>query len=158
VDKRSIIWVASAVVVGALLYAVMTPAGPIDKKIGGAELVQLQGAGASVIDVRTPSEFAQAHLPNAVNVPLETLQQAAATWGKDRPIVVYCATGARSANAAAYLAAHGFTKVYDLSGGIASWTGAVVSGNAQGPGALPTGGGVVATNGKPVFIDFASST
>ena len=154
--KRVLIWLAVAAVFGALLLAVTTPAAAVLKKVDSSELTQLQGSGALVVDVRSVSEYASGHIPGASNVPLEQLQQAAATWSKDRAVVVYCATGARSANAAAYLAGQGFRKVYDLTNGMVAWTGSVQGGG--GAGGVPSGPGTVKTSGKPVFIDFASST
>ena len=69
---------------------------------------------------------------------------------------MYCATGARSADAAAYLASAGFRRVYNLTGGLAEWTGELVNGAAAVT--APNGPGAVKTNGKPLFIEFATST
>ncbi|HEY5506488.1 MAG TPA: rhodanese-like domain-containing protein [Coriobacteriia bacterium] len=157
-DKRVLIWLIAVIAVVALLLAVTTPAATIHKKVDSAELIRLQGSGVMVVDVRTPSEFASSHIPGALNVPLDQLQQVAVTWSTDRAVAVYCATGARSANAAAYLAGQGFTKVYDLASGIASWTGSVEGGSGQGSGSPAAAAGSVKTDGRPVFIDFASST
>lgn len=155
-SKKSILWI---VVIGVFVVAavlLMTPAQAVNKNIGNDELVQLQSQGVSVFDVRTPSEFAAAHLPGAVNVPMDQLATAAQSWNKSAPVVVYCATGARSANAAQYLVAQGFRKVYNLSEGIVAWNGQTETGAGTGTAAaLPTS---VKTNGKPLFIDFASST
>lgn len=155
-NKKTALWVVIGLMAVAAVLALTIPAPAINKNIDSAQLQQLQSSGASVVDVRTASEYAAGHIPSATNVPLDQLQTTAGTWNKDQPIVVYCATGARSANAAAYLVAQGFRKVYNLEKGIASWTGQVVGG--QGPGAIPSGPGAVQTAGKPVFIDFASST
>lgn len=140
----------------ATVLVLTMPAPAVNKNIANDELTQLQAGGALVVDVRTPSEFASGHIPSAVNVPLDQLQTAAASWGKDQPIVVYCATGARSANAAAYLAGQGFRKVYNLEKGIVTWNGQVVGG--QSASSVPSGPGAVKTSGKPLFIDFSSST
>ncbi len=156
--KRVLIWLTAAVIVAALLLALTTPAAAIHRQVGSAELVQLQGSGVRVVDVRTPSEYASGHIPGALNVPLDQVQQVASTWSKDGAVAVYCATGARSASAAAYLAGQGFTKVYDLANGMASWTGSVEGGSGQSAGSAPAGAGAVKTDGRPVFIDFASST
>ncbi len=155
-SKRTIIWILAIVAAGAAVLGLITPASAVRKNIGNEELVQLQNAGALVVDVRTTAEYSTGHIPNSVNVPLDQLQQAAAGWNKSEPIVVYCATGARSANAAAYLSAQGFRKVYNLEKGIAAWTGQTVGGGQTA--SLPSGPGAVKTDGKPVFIDFASST
>lgn len=71
--------------------------------------------GAKLIDVRTAMEFSSGHLPNAVNLPLGSLNPTAKELGAmDRPVVVYCASGARSAHAAKLLRNAGFKTVLDL--------------------------------------------
>jgi rhodanese-related sulfurtransferase len=137
-------------------YALATPTPSVNKKITGSELTQLQSAGAWLVDVRTNSEYITGHIPNSLSVPLDQLAQTASGWSKTQPIIVYCATGARSAQAASYLAGQGFKKVYDLNNGIAAWTGPVAGGRPTA--SAPVGSGTVVTGGKPVFIDFASST
>lgn len=151
--QRNALWlvaIAAGVVAAVLLFS---PAAAVNKNIGNEELVQLQAQGASIVDVRAPSEFEAAHLAGSVNVPMDQLGTVSQGWDKNLPIVVYCATGARSANAAQYLAAQGFRKVYNLTQGIVAWNGATEIGSSTA--ALPTS---VKTNGKPLFIDFASST
>ena len=76
----------------------------------------------ALIDVREPSEFEAGHIPAAVNVPLGQVVAGIEELGiaKDAPLIVYCRSGARSANAARLLNAAGFTHVLDL-GGIINW-------------------------------------
>lgn len=155
-NKKVVVWIVGIAVIVGVMYSLSTPAPAVMKLINGQELVQLETTGAWVIDVRSNSEYISGHLPNSLNVPLDQLAQASSTWAKTQPVIVYCATGARSAEAASYLASQGFRKVYDLDKGIAAWTDQVVGGQAATP--LPTGAGVVKTSGKPIFIDFASST
>jgi rhodanese-related sulfurtransferase len=155
-NRKIVMWVVAAAVLGGVAFALFTPTPSVNKKVTGPELAQLQKAGAWVVDVRTNSEFIAGHIPNSLNIPLDQLPQTVSGWSKTQPVVVYCATGARSAQAASYLVAQGFKKVYDLANGAASWTGPVEGGQAKT--SIPTGQGVVKTAGKPVFIDFASST
>ena len=152
--RRNAAWIAVAVFAVGVIIALATPAQAVRKDIGNAELRQAQGAGAVLVDVRTPAEYAAAHLTGAANVPLDQLAQASQTWDKNRAVIVYCATGARSALAATSLVALGFRKVYNLTKGIVSWDGPVVQG--AGAGSVPPTR--VKTNGRPLFIDFASST
>ncbi len=88
--------------------------------IDGATARSLVAQGALLVDVRTPGEYAGGHVPGAQNVPVETLPAGAVTLPKDKVIVVYCRSGARSARAAGLLRAEGFATVHDL-GSIASW-------------------------------------
>ena len=156
-NKKIILWfVVAALVIAGGVALTTTPAAAVNKNIGNDELSQLQSAGAAVIDVRTLAEYQSGHVPGALNVPLDTLQEVSAAWNKDQPVVVYCATGARSAEAASLLAQAGFRKIYNLEKGIAGWTGQTEGG--AGSGTLPEGAGVVKTSGKPVFIDFSGST
>jgi rhodanese-related sulfurtransferase len=82
--------------------------------------------GTTVLDVRTPAEFASGHLAGAVNLDVQAATFADAVAGLDPAgtYAVYCHSGNRSAVAAAYLADHGFDAVYQLEGGITAWQAA----------------------------------
>jgi len=87
----------------------------------GFEARRLVDAGARLVDVRSPQEFATGHLPGAVNIPVQDLERRIGELtGKDRPIVLYCRSGARSSSAARLLASAGYTQVHDL-GAMSSW-------------------------------------
>lgn len=77
--------------------------------------------GAKIIDVRSAGEYAGGHYNNAVNIPVDQLQNRIKEVGSDKskPIVVYCFSGGRSANAKAILESNGFTDVTN-GGGIGS--------------------------------------
>ncbi|MEU3557039.1 rhodanese-like domain-containing protein [Streptomyces fragilis] len=80
----------------------------------------------TIIDVRTPGEYAGGHLPGAHNVPLDRVREAADTLraAADRgPLLVVCASGARSANGCAQLASLGI-RAATLEGGTAAWQAA----------------------------------
>ena len=74
-----------------------------------------------MVDVRTPGEFMSGAFPNAVNIPLDNIMAGRADLGDklDREIIVYCATGARSAYAQQVLKQRGFANVKN-GGGIAA--------------------------------------
>ena len=77
--------------------------------------------GARLLDVRTPGEFASGHLDGALNIPVSELGQSLQKVGpKQTPVVVYCASGSRSATAARVLRAHGWQTVRNL-GAMARW-------------------------------------
>lgn len=76
---------------------------------------------ATLLDVRTPGEYAQGHVEGAINVPLQTLPAGAASVDREHPVVVYCQSGGRSAQARSILGAEGYT-VYDL-GPMSAWGG-----------------------------------
>ncbi len=73
-----------------------------------------------LLDVRRPDEFAGGHIAGAANISVETLANNLSRIPKDMPIVVYCRSGNRSAQAANILAEAGYTEIYDL-GGIIEW-------------------------------------
>ena len=83
-----------------------------------------------VLDVRTPAEYAERHIPGAINVPNETIGNTAPEQLPDRKqlILVYCRSGKRSKQAADKLAALGYTNIVEF-GGINSWPGETVAGN-----------------------------
>jgi hydroxyacylglutathione hydrolase len=74
-----------------------------------------------LIDVRAPGEWEQERIDSAVNVPLSRFPERLETLPRDREIVVYCASGYRSAIAAGLLRRDGFPHVADLVGGMAAW-------------------------------------
>ena len=80
-----------------------------------------------VVDVRTLEEYTEGHIPNAISVPLETIENEAETKlkNKDDLILVYCRSGRRSREAALRLIEKGYTNVIDF-GGIQDWNGEVV--------------------------------
>jgi phage shock protein E len=76
-----------------------------------------------LIDVRTPEEFTEAHIAGAVNIDISSdeFKPAINALDKDKPYYVYCHAGARSVTAACYMEEIGFTRIYNLQDGIASW-------------------------------------
>lgn len=77
---------------------------------------QLIEQGAMIVDVRTPQEFADGHLDNAVNYPLSELDTYLANVDKDVHIVLYCRSGNRSGQAYQYLQSQGFTNIHNAGG------------------------------------------
>jgi phage shock protein E len=89
--------------------------------VSGAEARKLVGNGALLLDVRTQEEFALRHIEGALNIPVQQLDRRIGELGtKDRPVVVYCRSGRRSAHAARMLQEAGYTSVHDL-GGMNRW-------------------------------------
>lgn len=82
-----------------------------------------------ILDVRRPDEFAEKHIPGAVNIPNETIGTAEipALPNKDQLILVYCRSGNRSKQASEKLVALGYTNVVEF-GGIIDWTGETATG------------------------------
>ncbi len=78
-----------------------------------------------VVDVRSTAEFATGHLANSKNVPLDQLEKRSGEFPNNRPLLVVCATGARSGRAVAQLKkSGGREEVFNLIGGLQGWTAA----------------------------------
>lgn len=94
-----------------------------------AVLLMEREIGYIILDVRTPQEFAAGHIPNAINIPNETIgaSEISALPDKDQLILVYCRSGRRSKEAAQKLVSLGYTNIVEF-GGILDWTGETVSG------------------------------
>lgn len=105
------------------LYRNVTTA-ELDKRLqsGAAE----GGREPTVIDVRTDREWAGGHIPGAVHIPVDQIEDRMREVPRDgRPLYVVCAGGGRSASAADFLAGRGFLRVHNVEGGMNSWKGTV---------------------------------
>jgi len=79
--------------------------------------------GAVLVDVRTPEEYAQGHLPGSINIPIQNIIRVEQILpDKEPPLFVYCQSGARSRRAAAFLEKLGYESVSNL-GGISGYSG-----------------------------------
>ena len=76
-----------------------------------------------LVDVRTPEEFSEGYIKNAQNIDYNspTFEQDILKLNKDKPVMLYCHSGGRSAKCAQKLKDAGFKKIYDLKGGISKW-------------------------------------
>src|ERR1700690_2662121 len=76
---------------------------------------------APVIDVRTPVEFSEVHVPEARNVPLDELKPGALQLQKDQPVYLLCRSGGRATKAADKFAKEGFAQPVVVEGGTLAW-------------------------------------
>jgi len=98
--------------------AQLTPCKTEDR-ISGKDAKSLVAAGATLVDVRSPEEFAEKHVDGARNIPVGDIESRLSELPKDHPVVVYCRSGMRAARAASALRAAGFT-AYNM-GGVDAW-------------------------------------
>lgn len=79
-----------------------------------------------IVDVRTPMEYKQGHVPGAINISFLGLgfNKKAAKLPRDKPLYIYCQTAHRSLFAAEKLFGLGFNEIYDLEGGFKNWENA----------------------------------
>lgn len=110
-------------VAGLLLVFASLAAAAVARNIDspGAFALLKQRQEVYLLDVRTPEEYRQFRLANAHLIPIDQVMQRVGELPKDRPILVYCAVGSRSAQVFNYLARRGYPEVYNLEGGIYGW-------------------------------------
>ncbi len=83
-----------------------------------ADYQSVVGGGTQFLDVREPGEVAEGTLPGTINIPLGELPTRVSELDRTKRTVVLCRSGGRSASAAEFLAAVGFTDVVNLAGGL----------------------------------------
>jgi len=102
----------------------------IKKQVEGVQVVdvvkyekQLKSPEVQLIDVRTPEEYSQGHIEKARNINImdDDFDAQVALLDKNKPVMIYCKSGGRSARASERLKELGFTNITDLEGGITNW-------------------------------------
>jgi rhodanese-related sulfurtransferase len=123
--QDNLLLILVAFVSGAMLlwpYVRRVGGGPSVSALQATQLINREDA--LVVDVRDPGEFGTGHILGAKNVPLSRIDAAGseiAAKRKEKPVIVYCDNGSRSVKAASALRNQGFSRVVNLSGGLAAW-------------------------------------
>jgi rhodanese-related sulfurtransferase len=104
----------------------VTSGGPAGLDVDGLRRLLASQAGVVVLDVRSPGEYAAVNIEGSVNLPLNTMEQRAAevAAGLTGPVVLVCAQGVRSGQAARLLTAEGAENLQVLDGGVSAWESA----------------------------------
>lgn len=112
----------SALACFLLLAAVQVSAKDISVK-DAAALVQNPPQGLTIVDVRTPAEFRDGHLAGAVNMDFfgASFDSQILALPKDKPVLLYCRTGNRSAGAYDAMEKEGITNIFHMNEGITGW-------------------------------------
>ncbi len=120
-------WMLTAAAVGILFMLIAAEISRLTRKyaeVGPAEASRMMSHEEPLLlDVREINEYREGHLRDAKHIPLGQLGgkiDQIESW-KDKPVIVYCRSGNRSGMACNLLAKHGFTKLYNLAGGIMAW-------------------------------------
>lgn len=118
-------WLAAAavaMVVLVIIYELRARAGNVGA-VSSQEAIRLMNQGALVLDIRPQAEFAAGHLHGARQLPSDQILNAGDTLKKhkEKPVLVYCESGSLGAAAVRQLIAQGFTKAFNLRGGLAAW-------------------------------------
>ena len=123
----------SRLAIGVALYTVLAAAAFAEDPTSGeapsisaAELQSRREAGAAptVIDVRTPEEYASGHIPGAVNIPFDEVAKRIADVDAPHGVALYCMVGPRARMGEAALLEAGYETVFHLEGGLAAWQAA----------------------------------
>ena len=117
----------TALVAAALLMAGCSSSGSATPKLGIEEFAaKAAEPGVVLLDVRTPMEFEEGHLENAINIDFQsgTFEEEISKLDKETTYAVYCRSGNRSGQAAEVMAGLGFTNIYDMDGGVIDWAAA----------------------------------
>lgn len=96
-----------------LYEGIMRAFGKWREPISSKEAYQYFQNGAQIIDVRDPNEFADEHLKQAINIPVDAIEQEADKW-LNKPVLLYCASGFRSQIALGKFHQHGHTQAFDM--------------------------------------------
>ena len=80
-----------------------------------------EGGAYQFIDVREPEEYAKAHIPGAINIPLSEFVERVDEIDDESPVLLVCNTGVRSSQAAGFLVAMGYDDIYNLDEGTKGW-------------------------------------
>ena len=122
---KKILLLMTFVLVGAYVYSQRRSSARFESMDNAEFATLIADTTVQLVDVRTPAEFAAGHIPEAKNIDVRGDnfdREAKATLSKERPVAVYCRSGARSKTAARRLAAMGY-RVYELNTGFMNWNG-----------------------------------
>ena len=89
--------------------------------IDWAKALEMQKAGAVLIDVRTPGEVAEGAVEGSINIPLQEAEQRLGEFPKDKDLLIYCRSGKRSMAVSNFLIQNGYERVFNVEGGILAY-------------------------------------
>lgn len=147
--SRFIRWAIVAAVLAVAAFIALRP-GTTVKNVSAVQVDELAASGVRVIDVRTPAEFNAGHIPGAELVPIAEFASVAPKWDREKPLLIYCATGERSSSAVQLLSELGFQTIYHFNAGIVAWTGTL----EQGTTAATVPEGTPDALSTPVMYEF----
>lgn len=95
------------------------------KELEAPQLAEMmdQESDIQIVDIRQPAEVAAGTVPGAEMIPMHTIPLRLQDIKQDKPVVLVCRSGARSAQACMFLAQQGFENVFNLRGGMMGWAG-----------------------------------
>lgn len=123
VKQEFLLFIALGIIALMLLYSYVGERFLGYKQLSPEEATRVYNQGAVLIDVRSDAEYKTGFIGEARHIPVGELKAKLPNLSnlKDKAVLLYCQSGARSAGAANTLVKEGFTNVYNLRGGILSW-------------------------------------
>ena len=121
---NTIIYIA----IGIVVFIALRMLGNVGtKRLSQSKAKEMMDGDVVIVDVRERYEYASGHIKNAVNIPLGNVEKGIAKIAKDKDktLLVYCQSGARSSSATRILSSLGYKNAYNI-GGIATWKYGVV--------------------------------
>jgi len=123
--QQNMMYIVSALLIAWILWKrAIAPRLAGVKSLSAADYMQFRHQSHTLLDVRQSGEWASGHAKGAMHMPLSEVVKHMHEISKDKPVVVICASGNRSAMAATALAKEGFDMVYNFSGGMGAWQSA----------------------------------
>ena len=134
--RRVVLWLAAGTLAGSVAFAgdpapaqpqpaaATVPQAAKAVPLTQEQLLEQQAKHADrlfVLDVRTPAEFAEGHVPGAVNIPHDQVAARIGEVPRDKDVVLYCKSGRRAGLAADVLTANGYTRLKHLEGDMTAW-------------------------------------
>ena len=128
------LFLALAIISLMLLYSIFGEKMQGYKNVNPAEAIRLMNDDVMLVDVRESHEVREGKIAEAINIPSGQIKDKMDRFGqdKDRAILFYCQSGARSGRACATLKAEGYTNLFNLGGGIMAWKAANMPVNKKG--------------------------
>ena len=123
--QQNAVYLFIAVLIGWFLWQrVIGPRLSGVKSLSAAEYMHMRNKPHTLLDVRQQHEWDAIRATTAVHIPLGEIKERMHEVEKEKPVVVICASGARSSMVATALANSGYSEVYNFSGGMGAWSSA----------------------------------
>jgi rhodanese-related sulfurtransferase len=125
IDRR--VWIGLVIIAGVFVAALLllqpgaTSVSSLPREVTVAQAASMRDAGAFVLDVRQPDEWAEYHIADATLIPLGELSARIGEVPRDQDVLVVCRSGNRSASGRDLLLDAGVTRVTSMAGGLTQW-------------------------------------
>jgi rhodanese-related sulfurtransferase len=121
--RQTLLWIGLGAAALVILAVVLWPKGDgYPAEISVAEAAAKRDQGAFILDVRTPEEWNEFHIPGSTLIPLDQLEARVSEVPRDQEVVVVCRSGNRSQTGRDILRQAGFEKVTSMAGGVKTWS------------------------------------